>query len=285
MALLFCSTVYFAVRLAGTNPGTPNENRFGLLLYETRSGFSHIRVREKGSVRCLLFVDENGNEQRQSAIDLAAPGENQLGYTKSLFASLLFCHPQNRVLIVGLGGGGMVQFLNHAFPGMTVEAVEIDPVVVSIAAEYFKTVPGPKTVIHTRDAFAFFEEDSGGYDAIYMDAFLRPSADSELAEKTTRLKTEDFLKILQSHLNPGGVIAFNLIEKEEETPGDVASIRHVFPGTFLFSVPNSGNLVVIGTKESPGPDLEALRRRAVKLDEELVSAGLSFRSLAENLRP
>ena len=285
MALLFGSTVYFAVHLAGTRTATLNQNRFGLLLHETRSEFSHIRVREKGGVRSLLFVDETGNEQRQSAIDLAAPGANQLGYTKSLFASLLYCHPQNRVLIVGLGGGGMVQFLNHAFPEMTVEAVEIDPVVVTIAAKYFRTVPGPKTVIHTRDAFAFFEEDRGGYDAIYMDAFLRPSEDSELTEKTTRLKTEAFLQTLQSHLNPGGVVAFNLIEWEEETPGDIASIRSIFPGTFLFSVPGSGNLVVIGTRESPGPDPDELRKRAAKLDEELVSAGLSFRSLADNLRP
>ena len=281
MALLLCSTVYLANHVAKTS----NENRFGLLLHETRSEFSHIRIREKGSVRCLLFVDKNGKEQRQSAINLAAPEENQLGYAKGLFSSFLFCHPQNRVLIVGLGGGGMVQYLNHAFPGMTVEAVEIDPVVVSLAAEYFKTVPGPKTVIHTKDAFAFFEEDRGGYDAIYMDAFLRPPADSELTEKTTRLKTEDFLKTLQSHLNPGGVVAFTLIEREAETPGNIASIRRSFPGTFFFSVPNTGNLVVIGTNESPGPDLEALRKRAVKLDETLVSAGLSFRSLAENLRP
>ena len=35
----------------------------------------------------------------------------------------------------------MVRFLNESFPDMMVEAVEIDPVVVQLAGEYFCTVP------------------------------------------------------------------------------------------------------------------------------------------------
>lgn len=279
MALLVSGVAYTAVHFFGASVS----GRYGSILHETRSDFSHLRVREKGTVRSLLFVDEDGKEQCQSSLDLAAPGENQLGYTRSLFASLLFTHPQERVLIVGLGGGGMVRFLNHAFPGVTVEAVEIDPVVVRVASVYFGTVPGPKTVIHTMDAFVYFAQEQGGYDAIYMDAFLRPPADSGLDEKTSRLKTGEFLERLGNHLRPGGVVAFNLIESDPGTPDDIASIRRAFSSTFLFDVPGSRNLVVIASREAPGPGPDELRKRAVKLDEEL-SVGLSFRSLADNLR-
>ncbi len=282
MGVLLFGVAYFTPRAIA--PVAPSASRFGELLHETQSDYSHIRVREKEGVRSLLFVDEDGTEQRQSAVAMADPGRNQLGYTGSLFTSMLYRYPQNRVLIVGLGGGGMVRYLNVAFPAMVVEAVEIDPVVVRLAAEYFDTVPGPRTRLHTRDAFAFFREGTDLYDAIYMDAFLRPGPDSGLEEKTTRLKTAAFLETVRSRLVPGGVLAFNLIESRAETADDLTAIRTVFPATALFTVPGSGNLVVIALTEVPAPDAAELIRRAKKLDVEL-AVGLSFEELAENLRP
>ena len=278
--LLFLSNIAY---LSFVGVGPPQGSKYGELIYETNSDYAHIRVREKGTVRSLHFVDRDGREQCQSSIDLAAPETNQLRYTRSLFSSMLFRYPQKRVLIVGLGGGGMVQYLNRNFPDMTVEAVEIDPVVVEVAAEYFQTVPGPTTVIHTADAFAFFNEDHGQYDAIYMDAFLRPPADASLEEKAKRLKTGAFLEELKSRLLPGGVVAFNLIEHEEGTPEDLAAIRSAFPGPFVFQVPQSGNLAVIATTGEPVPNQEELVAAAARLGSD-APADLDFADLLGNLR-
>jgi spermidine synthase len=279
IVLFLSSSIYLTVFPLGSSQGS----RFGNVIYEATSDYAQIRVREKGTVRSLLFLDRHGVEQCQSSIDLAAPGTSQLRYAKGLFSSFLFRHPQKRILIVGLGAGGMVRYLNHNFPEMMVEAVEIDPVVVAVAAEYFQTVPGPKTVLHTADAFAFFNDDHGLYDAIYMDAFLRPPADVTLEEKAKRLKTEAFLHELKSHLLPGGVIAFNLIEWEEGTPDDLAAIRTVFPETYLFGVPQSGNLAVIATTRDPAPSREELAETAVLLNRN-APADLDFSELVENLR-
>lgn len=41
------------------------------------------------------------------------------------------------VLLVGLGGGGLPQFLRDFVPGVTVEVVELDPVVLETAKEWF----------------------------------------------------------------------------------------------------------------------------------------------------
>lgn len=41
------------------------------------------------------------------------------------------------VLVVGLGGGVLCQFLKRFYPGVNVTAVEIDPAVVKVAKEYF----------------------------------------------------------------------------------------------------------------------------------------------------
>lgn len=272
-----------AAYLAWRGDGPLAEERYGPVVHETRSTFSHIRIRERGSVRSLLFVDSEGREQCQSALDLTEPGALRHAYARTLFASLLYRHPQERVLIVGLGGGGMVRFLERALPDTEVEAVEIDPVVVRLAAEFFGTKPGPKTRIHTGDAFDFFEEERGRYDAIYLDAFLRAPEEAGLEERTERLKARGFLETMREHLLPGGVVAFNLAEADPRTPDDLASIREAFPEAALFSVPGTGNLVAIALRDGPAPDRAALRERAAELEAAL-DLGFSLTALAEQRR-
>lgn len=41
------------------------------------------------------------------------------------------------VLMVGLGGGGLAQFLRDFVPGASVEVVELDPVVLEVAKDFF----------------------------------------------------------------------------------------------------------------------------------------------------
>lgn len=246
---------------------SPAERRYGPVVHETRSEYSHIRVREKDRVRSLLFVDPAGAEQCQSSIDLDAPGELELGYTRGMFASHLFRTPQPRVLIVGLGGGGMVRFLQEHQPDTAIEAVEIDPAVVQIAAEWFETHAGPELTVHTADAFAFLREDRGPFDAIYMDAFLRPAAGSGLDEKTLRLKTREFLSEVQARLVDGGVVVFNLIASARETPEDLEAIADSFEHVHRFAVPGTGNVVVIARTDSTPISREDLERRARELEE------------------
>lgn len=242
------------------------EALYGPVVYEQHSAFSHLRVRERGTVRSLLFVDEAGDEQCQSSVDLADPGTLRLGYTRGLFLSLLHRDPQRRVLILGLGGGGMVRFLGHHFPATVVEAVEIDPAVVAVARSHFGIAEGPAVRLHTADAFDFVAQTAETYDAIYLDAFLRAPEASGLEEKTRRLKTREFLGQLRDRLTPGGLVAFNLIAADPRTEEDLAAIREVFPGMGRFAVPDSGNLVVIAPREGSIPGHEEWLRRAADFD-------------------
>lgn len=245
------------------------EARYGPVIHEVRSDFSLIRVRERGTVRSLLFVDEAGREQCQSSVDLANPGQLELAYSRGLFLSFLVRHPQNRVLILGLGGGGMVRFLNHQFPATAVEAVEIDPEVVKIASSHFGLVDSATTRLHTADAFDFIEGGEGIFDAIYFDAFLRAPEASGLEGKTRRLKTRRFLAQVRDRLAPGGVAAFNLIAADPRTEQDLAAIREVFPGMARFAVPGSGNQVVIAPRDPTDLGQSILLRRAEELDRTL----------------
>ncbi|MCG8599178.1 MAG: fused MFS/spermidine synthase [Verrucomicrobiales bacterium] len=255
----------------------------GPLLHEETSDFSKIRVRGDEKKRHLLFVSDAGVEQLQSTIDLENPGDLQVAYTKTLFASLFFKNPQKRMLVIGLGGGGMIRFIDENFPDTTVEAVEIDPAVVRLAAEYFETKPKPGVVIHTEDAFEFLARSHEPFDAIYLDAFLRPSVDGDPEGKTARLKTEEFLATMRDQLSPDGILACNLILWRSTTSGDLASLRKVFPSVVEFRVPGTGNLVAIASRTKEKFTREELATRAAEL-ESLYPDALPFAELVKAMK-
>jgi spermidine synthase len=214
-------------------------------------------------------------------MDLRAPHNLQVAYTRTMFASLLIKPQQKSCLIVGLGGGAMVQFLNHSFPGIQVDAVEIDPVMVRIARDYFGTKPGPRTRIFTEDAFKYLKRATRRYDVIYMDAFLKPGEATDLTGAPRNLKTVAFLKSLHGKLRDKGLVVFNLNENRE-TRADIRSIQAAFPSVYIFNVSGSGNIVVAGSLARNKVPEEELRKRGEMLDR-IRDHGFSFRALADQL--
>ena len=250
------------------------------LVYSAKSNYSDIRVRDEGGVRSLYFVEPN-LEVRQTSMILGNPGHLTTPYTRYMFASMLLKHPQKRVLIVGLGGGAMVRFLNKHFPETSVDAVEIDPEVVKIASKLFGVRSLKRTRIITEDAFVYLQRDNGLYDAIYMDAFLEPGPETDPRGIPQELKTVDFLVSLRGKLAPDGVVAFNLSE-HESTDQDVQTIARAFPTIYEYRVPDSQNRVVIATGEfaaTPAKDLCAAGR---KMDGRR-PVGFSFENMADSL--
>lgn len=55
------------------------------------------------------------------------------------------------VLLVGLGGGGLPQFLRDFVPNVTVEVVELDPVVMDVAKEWFGFLPDDRLTVTLGD--------------------------------------------------------------------------------------------------------------------------------------
>jgi spermidine synthase len=252
-----------------------------VLVHEVRSKFSHIRVKDRGSLRTLYFVRDSGEEVVETSMDLRAPHILQVPYTRTMFASFLLRPRQQICLIVGLGGGAMVRFLNHFFPYVKVDAVEIDPAVVKIARDYFGTKPGANTRIFTEDAFSFLKRTGGRYDVIYMDAFLKPSEATDPTGAPRHLKTISFLKSLHKRLREGGMMVIN-INESGETFSDLKNIQAAFPSLYAFRTPASGNVIAVGSL-APGRLTESeLRKRGEQMDG-LMNYGLSFRGLVDQL--
>jgi spermidine synthase len=251
----------------------------GRLEHEEVSAFSRIRIRRDGDVRALTFVRDNGQEVVQSRVNLTTPHTLVSAYARGMFASYFYQPHPRRVLIVGLGGGAMVRFLTHHEPQLRIDAVEIDPVVVRLADEYFGVRSGGNVHVHTADAVTFVESTPVHYDLILMDAFLRPSDETDATGVPTRLKTLAFLGRLRQALAPGGVVAFN-INEHAAMADDIAAVVDAFGQVAVYRCPPTKNKVVIATEDGLPTDDE-MRARIVALEARF-GGTLSFADVLAN---
>ena len=255
-------------------------NAAGAIELDTRSEFSHVRVRRRGSIRTMIFVRDGGVEAVESQVNLRRPHDLLVPYTRTMFASYLFRPEQEEVLIVGLGGGGMVHFLKHHDPKLKIDAVEIDPAVVKIAAEYFGVRSGGHLNVVTADAFRFLDETKKRYDVIYMDAFLKPAPDTDPTGVPLRMKTIEFYKQVQEKLKPDGLVVFN-VNVHDRAADDIKTIRGAFAQVYPFRVLDV-NVVVVASTAKARETTSALKTRARQLDRRF-KANFSFSQLLKQL--
>lgn len=224
--------------------------------------FSKIRVRDHGARRGMYFVRPGNVEVLESELDLDHLELLQVAYTRDFMLSYALTPHHKRALIVGLGGGGMLHALKRYDPTLTLEVVEIDPVVVQLAREHFGVDQTGAELI-TRDGFEQLRDPkSGRYDVIYMDAFLQPSDETDSTGAPLRLKTVQFLQEVRERLTRQGVLMINLNE-HPKVAQDIRSIQAAFESTLVWRVPNTGNLIVAGFNGAPS-SVKALYQRATE---------------------
>lgn len=268
---------FWPARAAAQPPST-----LGAVELDVQSEYSHIRLRRQGSVRTMVFVRAGGVEAIESQIDLRRPFVLLVPYTQTMFASYFFQPQPERVLLVGLGGGAMVHFLRHYDPKVQIDAVEIDPVVVKIAEDYFGIRPGEGLNIITADGYEYLGRTQTRYDVIYLDAFLKPSAQTDETGLPLRLKTVRFYQMVQEKLQPGGVMVFNL-NQHSALREDIETLRQSFAQVYPFRV-GTGNLVLVASPAAQRLDRAELRARAAALDRRF-NTGTLFRQMPGILMP
>jgi spermidine synthase len=273
--VLFCATTALA-------ESVPPVTDAGELEYEGQSDYSHIVIRRRGPVRSMLFIRDTGEEALESQIDLRQPHVLQFEYLRHMFASYLFRDQQQDVLIIGLGGGGMIHFLRHIDPQVHIDAVEIDPEVVKLADQFFNVRTEGKVSIVTADGLKFIAQAKKPYDVIYMDAFLKPSAETDGTGAPLALRTRQFYEQLQSKLKPGGVVVFNL-NPHPQLPDDIRAIAEAFPQTYVFPLTRFGGAIAVGTTATKRVEPQDLVRRGKALQRRFKS-DVSFEELARRLQ-
>ena len=208
-------------------------------LHQTKSDFNGKIAVEQDfrGIRSLVFEDG----ATQSCLDTKDPGRLVLPYTRAAMTALAF-HPEpKRILIVGLGGGSMPMFLRQAYPDLLIDNVEIDPVVVKMAKDYFGFAEDDKVKAIVGDGRKFIETTENRYDIIFLDAFGSDDIPYALA-------TKEFLAAVRSRLAPGGIVAANIwSEMHNKLYGSMLkTYLAVFDELHIIRAPEaSGNRIVV----------------------------------------
>ena len=111
-------------------------------------------------------------------------------------------YPTGKVLILGLGGGDLIQLFQIRYPGWKVTVVELEPGVIKIAGDYFGVKESKYLKIVQGDAKKFIRELSTKFDLIIVDIY-----DGDVIPKW--VASYGFIKQVLSKLTTSGRIVFN----------------------------------------------------------------------------
>jgi spermidine synthase len=244
------------------------------LVYRAASPYSKILVKDRGNIRSLYFVRKDGTLATETSIDKRKPWRLILSYSRFMFVHLLFSDNPRQGLLIGLGGGGMVHFLNYHYPRFRLDLVEIDPVVARIAKQYFLIKENAGNRVYAEDGFRFIARVRKTYDVIYTDAFIKNIQATDSTGVPLNLKTRNYYKNLKKKIRYGGTAVFDL-HNSNHLKEDIRFINSFFPNVYVFKVPNRGNVVVAASTLKRRFTRGELLNRAHVLDRK-IKKGFSF---------
>ena len=204
----------------------------------------HVRFEADSAYHHILVVDDDRlnsrmlrfNNHVQSIVDLNPPYDSN-SYINSFELARIFKPKLKRVLFIGGGGAiGPRKFINQ-YPDVTVDLVEIDPVVVNVSRDYFHLAPDQRLKIYVEDGRRFVRRATGRYDLVILDAFTIGG------QIPFHLTTQEFMREIRDVLEPDGVFLAN-ITSAIEGPGsrilrsEYKTVASVFQGIYLFPRPS-----------------------------------------------
>ena len=227
----------------------------GDTIYETDTPYHHLVVADyydptSQSMVRVLIMDDN----LHSAMDLQYPNMTVFPYTDYFNLGFLLNPKITRALFIGGGGfTGPKQFLRD-YRNVTVDVVEVDPAVISVAEEYFAVnATNPRLHIYNNDGRVFLQDTRQRYDLIVLDAYSRSYV-------PFHLMTLEFFELASSHLTSNGIVISNLISgveagNDQLLTAEVNTMRVVFPNVYVFPVegtsyPDPQNVEILATNSA-----------------------------------
>ncbi len=231
------------------------------ILYQKQSPYSLVVVTEDDQGMRTLRFGTGG--VRQSVVKLGDPDHLELAYTPVMLSGLALCPEPKRVLVVGLGGGSIPSFLHKHYPRTRIDAVEIDPVVVEVARQFFGFSDDETLKAYVQDGRQFIEERPNAYDMVFLDAFSSDSIPYPLA-------TREFLESVRRAITPEGVVLADIWG-----PGSnrlyqsmVRTYQEVFDELYILDVQGSANRILIALPRKLRVTRDELARRAGEISKQ-----------------
>jgi len=222
------------------------------IVFDESSPYGRVYVVDYPDRRCLQFSD--GGEQ--SCMDLKDPPHVVHEYVRFMTVGLLFAKSGPRTLMVGLGGGSLVRTLLPHDPGMHLDVVELNPMVVDVAQKFFAIEPSDRLVIHVGDGREFIKKATTRWDLILLDAY----GDDYIPFPLT---TVEFVRSVAERLEPDGAVVSNVWYRNDKIfRAMIRTFHEVFPNIYVFKGIKSVNGIVVATRVSPAPSCSAIKDKA-----------------------
>ncbi|SEK91221.1 spermidine synthase [Haloferax larsenii] len=231
--------------LAATTGSIGLDDR-GTTVYHTQTAYQELRVVDADGTR-TLYLDG----QPHSAMDLDDPTRHVFDYTSYFHVPFLLSDDIDRVLFVGGGGFTGPRVFLEKYPNVTVDVVEIDPEVVSVAKEYFDVEESDRLNIYTMGGRQYLQETNQTYDLIVLDAYRKDRVPFELT-------TVEFMRLTSERLDEDGILFANIISAPSGPASkfyraEYKTINRVYPQVYSFPTAGSvvvQNIEVVATKNS-----------------------------------
>jgi spermidine synthase len=231
------------------------------LRYAKDTQYHRLSVADDQTNRYLRF-----DNSYQSGMPLARPFGTAFEYADFFHLALAYKPDAKDILFIGLGGASSPKRLWRDFPDLRIQAVELDPVVVDVAYRFFELPRDERLEVDVDDGRRWLVRDDRKWDAIMIDAFYADAIPFHLF-------TSEFMELVRSRLNPGGVVVTNTIGS---IAGDESRLfrsvyrtyRTAFPTVLVHPVVLSGdggddsvrNLMLVATEQA-APDKAFLAER------------------------
>ncbi len=138
----------------------------------------------------------------------------------------------SRVLILGLGGGTVAKMLTKRFGLITIDGVDIDPMMVDLGKKYLDFTEKNVNVI-IEDAKKYLKDARYKYDLVCVDLFSH----GDVAVGT---ESKNFFESIQKILNKEAVVVINkLFTSSEELKKYVDFLHEIFDKTEILLVRGS----------------------------------------------
>ena len=244
------------------------------VLFEGAGDFGAVRVIERSDGLRELYA--GAGRARQSAVYPNDPRHLELAYSRTAMIGPAWVDPTARILFVGLGGGAMPTFVRQIVPEARLDVVEIDPLIVRAAAEWFGVQPDSGMTVHTGDGRAFIEgSPPERWDLVVLDAF----SDTDIPRALT---TRPFLEAVRRTLDSRGIVVSNLHTSAPEYEQMVATYLEVFSVVLLVPVSGRRQNVLIAS-ERAGLDRQSVVA-AARAWSARVEPGFDLGALTEDTR-
>ncbi|QYJ94568.1 MULTISPECIES: spermidine synthase [Shewanella] len=222
-------------------------------LYTGEDDHGPLLVMEDKEVRLLSF----GDNDEQSKLLKSALHVPMHTYLQAMLLVLLFIKPK-RVIVLGLGGGGLIHALRNFDRGINITAVELREAVIEVAKRYFWLPLGKKLNLIHQDANAFLADgDHKKADVIFADIYHGDGVDEQQLSET-------FIANAAALLKSEGYLVLNCWKEHSRNATLLALLQKHFSDVRA-CLTGGGNWVVLAGKQARQISASGLKAEAQQL--------------------